>query len=548
MGKVGASLVQAGLTVAASMAVESLLKKSSVRKASEVLRAAASGVEIAEGAKAQRVILLPGGPRLRSTTSDTKKFLTGLGMRSAAKAVRSAGGPPVKMKVVDSVHEDGAKLVEVTPDDLQKLRAAQPGLIVVPERFFELAVSMYRVEHSARTSAGGVGIARTLAIEIVSRVGGKPVPGATVVAFTNFAAREGAQGVTSSKGTVSLKVPASVTKLERVYVYTEGMLWGALRKNVPLSSSSLRFQLDAIDLGADDSLRYFAGAGAMQDGNGVKVAVVDTGVALHHPDLQVAGGECTVPGEAPTAYGPLGGDHGSHCAGIIAARGSAPTGVRGVAPSAALYSFRVFPKVTPANPHAGASNFAIAKAIDRAVAAGCDLLNLSLGGGGADPATEAAIEDAYNAGVVVIAAAGNDDREPVSFPASFDLAVAVSAVGRKGLFPKGSVAEGDVAAPFGKDKKNFVAAFSNIGTDLDCTGPGVGVVSTVPEASYAAMSGTSMATPAVTGLAARMLAKNQALLSAPRDRERANGIVKALLQSAKTLGFKPIFEGRGLPT
>ncbi len=160
--------------------------------------------------------------------------------------------------------------------------------------------------------------------------------------------------------------------------------------------------------------------------------------------------------------------------------------------AAELYGFRVFPSVTTANPKPRASNFAIAKAIDRAVAAGCDLLNLSLGGGGSDPATETAIEDAYNAGAVVIAATGNDDRQPVSFPASFDLCVAVSAAGRKGLFPSGTVFDGDVAAPYGTDKKNFVAAFSNIGNDVDCIGPGVAVVSTVPAATYAAMSGTSM--------------------------------------------------------
>src|SRR5207249_9555795 len=101
-------------------------------------------------------------------------------------------------------------------------------------------------------------------------------------------------------------------------------------------------ELAPIDLAAEDSVRYFAGGGQVTDGQGVKVAVIDTGIALGHPDLRVVGGECTVPGEKPGDYGPLGGDHGSHCAGIIAARGTPPTGIRGVAPGAALYSFRVF--------------------------------------------------------------------------------------------------------------------------------------------------------------------------------------------------------------
>jgi len=553
LGKVGGSLVRAGLGALAAAAVESWVKKSSGRKAADALRAAVPGsrsaVEIVEGPKPQRFILLPSGRGLRAHAADTKKFMLGMATSGAAEAIRSVGGPPVKMKVVDSIHEGGAKLVETTAEDLQKLRAAQPGLVVVPERFFDLAVSIYRVEQAARTAAGTVGALRTLTVKVVSGATGKAVAGATVVAFTNFALREGAQGITSSKGTVSLKLPAAMKRLERLYVYPqEGMLWGALRANVAIASGTLTLELDAIDLGAEDSLRYFAGAGDLKNGSGVRVGVVDTGIALNHPDLQVLGGECTVPGEDPKLFGPLGGDHGSHCAGIIAARGQAPSGVRGVAPAAGLYSLRVFPKATAANPHPRASNFAIAKAIDRAVALGCDILNLSLGGGDPDEATAAAIEDAYNAGVVVIAAAGNDDRQPVSFPASYDLCVAVSAIGRKGLFPADSVYAGDVAAPFGTDKKNFIAAFSNVGADLDCTGPGVAVVSTIPDKTYTAMSGTSMATPAVTGLAARILAKNSKVLGAARDSQRAAAIVKALLGSAKNLGFGPTFQGRGLPT
>lgn len=75
----------------------------------------------------------------------------------------------------------------------------------------------------------------------------------------------------------------------------------------------------------------------------------------------------------------------------------------------------------------------------------------------------------------------------------------------------------------------------------------MGVISTVPEKDYAVMSGTSMAAPAITGLAARLLAKNAALLTATRDATRADGIAKMLLQSCKKLGLGPNFEGQGLP-
>jgi len=93
-----------------------------------------------------------------------------------------------------------------------------------------------------------------------------------------------------------------------------------------------------------------------------------------------------------------------------------------------------------------ASSFAIAKAIDQAVTDKCDLLNMSLGGGQADPVLKAAVEDARAGGSLCIIAAGNDGRGPVSFPAFDEMALAVSAMGRKGTFPTSATEAGDVAA------------------------------------------------------------------------------------------------------
>lgn len=510
-----------------------------------VTKAVRSISHAADDTKPQRVILLPGNRTLRAAASSTKEFLRAIGTKTVAATVTSARDLGVKMTLLDSVHEEGAKLVEITAAEAQKLRAVQPGLIVVPEVFFQPAVQVYQLETLVKPSTARAG-GRKVELKVVSQANSHPVVGARVVAFTDFTAREGVRGVTSGSGTVTLTLPSIIKMIERLYVYPENSFWGSLQMKLKLAPR-ITVELTPMDLTAKDSVRHFAGAGNMTDGQGVNVAVIDTGIALNHPDLQVVGGECTVVGEKAMDYGPLGGDHGSHCAGIIAARGTPPTGIRGIAPGAALYSFRVFPKPTPQHPKQGASSFAIAKAIDRAIAAGCDLLNLSLGGGQPDTATEAAIQDARNAGAVVIAAAGNDDRKPVSFPASYDLCVAVSALGRIGLFPAGSVDRGDVAPPYGSDKKNFIAEFSNIGPQIDCTGPGVGVVSTVPEKTYAVMSGTSMAAPAITGLTARLLAKQPNLTSAARDTSRADAIVKVVLQSTRILGFGPNYEGQGLP-
>jgi subtilisin len=171
---------------------------------------------------------------------------------------------------------------------------------------------------------------------------------------------------------------------------------------------------------------------------------------------------------------------------------------------------------------------------------------MSLGGGPSDPVTASAIHDARAAGVMVVAAAGNDGRQPVSFPGADPLCVAVSAMGVVGTFPAGSVETADVAPPKGTSAKDFIAAFSNVGPEIDATGPGVGVISTVPK-GYEVMSGTSMASPAVAGFAARLLAKNPALLAMPRNQARSDAMTKALLLSAKTRGFPATMEGRGLP-
>lgn len=460
------------------------------------------------------------------------------GMKAAVISV--ASGP--KIRVVDSIHEDGAKLVEMTEDQVHQLKAAEPGLRIVPEVFFKPALYRPSVESAATLKAGRV--ATKIGLTVVSKADGKPCAGVKVVAFTDFANREGAMGTTGASGKVSLALGAASKKLERLYAFAEVGFWSALRKGVTLKQGTI-LKLDPIDLAFVDCVRHFHGSTALAAGLGVTVGVVDSGVDTTHPDLQLAGGRNTVVGEPETDFGDNGGHHGSHVAGIIAGRGTPPTGIRGIAPAVTLRSYRVFGKHVDGRKDL-ASNFSIAKAIDRAVADGCDLINLSLGGGSPDDALRSAIADARARGSVAIIAAGNDDRSPVSFPASDALAIAVAAVGRKGTFPGGSESAGDIAAPFGADKRDFVASFSNVGPEIDLAGPGVGVISTVP-GGYAIMSGTSMACPAVTGVAARLLAADAGIMGMPRDQARSDAIAKLLLQSARLLGFGPTFEGCGLP-
>ncbi len=492
----------------------------------------------------QQYVLLPQqGLRAFSTPSNPSlgRFLVDLSHTvSVAESPTSysLGEPGVEMRVLDSVHEDGAKLVEMSPQSASALRATQPGLRLVPVVYYYPAVAPRPMPASGpKLLAATAGVKITL--KIVSQKDSRPIAGATVVAFTDFVHKAGASGKTNSKGEVSLNLGAASKKLDRLYIYAEKGFWGGLKRNTTVTAG-MQFPLIPMDLGYTDSLRHFYGNSPDLAGANSKVGVIDTGIAAH-PDLVIDGGLNTVTGEDPNDFGDNGAGHGTHVAGIIGARGQPPNGIRGLAPGVKLRSYRVFGKNAD-----GASNFAINKAIDRAVADGCDLINMSLGGGPTDAVTQDAIAHARAQGTLVIVAAGNDGRQPVSFPASDSLSLAVSAIGRKGTFPGGTTQQGDVAAPYGTDKRDFVAAFSNIGPEIDLAAPGVGIISTFP-GGYAVLDGTSMACPAATGLAARLLATRADILGLARDQTRSDAMAKALLQGAKSLGLGLIYEGQGLP-
>ena len=279
----------------------------------------------------------------------------------------------------------------MSPESVSNLRAEQPGLRVVPVVYYFPAIAPRPVP-AARPKAAATAL--KISLTVVSKSDGKPIGGADVVAFTDFANRVGAGGKTNSKGLVSLSLGAASKKVERLYIYSEKGFWNVLKKNIILTTG-LTVPMLPIDLSFTDSLRHFYGNSPDDAGEKVKVGVIDTGIAAH-PDLVIDGGENTVVGEDPQDFGDNGHGHGTHVAGIIAARGAPPSGIRGLAPAVTLRSYRVFGKNAE-----GASNFSIAKAVDRAVKDGCHLINMSLGGGPQDEATHSAIADARAAGTLV---------------------------------------------------------------------------------------------------------------------------------------------------
>ena len=246
------------------------------------------------------------------------------------------------------------------------------------------------------------------------------------------------------------------------------------------------------------------------------VAVIDTGIDLDHPDLlsQLVPGRDLVDltGVTPATGFRWEGDfltrdddpqdevgHGTHVAGTIAAATNNGVGVSGVAWSASLMPVRVLARlVRIADGYVSGSGTAvdIAAGIRWAVDHGAHIINMSLGGSQDTFVERDAVAYAIAQGVLVVAAMGNANSNLPSYPAAYPNVVAVGAI----------------------DANESRAGFSNFGPHIDVAAPGVNIRSTYWDNTYTNLSGTSMATPHVAGVAVLVRSCNPALGGAGHSR------------------------------
>lgn len=498
----------------------------------------------------QRYVVLPSrglhSDALRESALLQEDFSAALSMRLSLPGVAKVMGKPGNsLKVVHSSAETGAKLVELSDVAATALVASNPGVKLVPVVLYEVArTPKWQIQQHIESRKSTTSTTTGIRIKVTDAVSGKPVRGAQVVAFTSFARKEGDQGTTNARGEITLKFSTMSKTLDLLLIYGPAGYWGLSERAIKIKTGD-NINIAPVDLSVPDYLDTVYGAHADDAGKGVRVGVIDTGVDNEHPDLKVLGGGAFVADESDVGgWGPakVDGDHGTHVAGIVGARGQRPTGKKGVAPGAELYSYRVFP-----NAGGGASNYDILRAIEQGVKDRCDLLNLSLGGGSPDEAVHDAIKDAYDKGTLCVVAAGNDGRKPVSYPAVWSESIAVSAAGKQGTFPSNSSEAIDVMPPAATSSQQlFIAEFSNVGPEIDFTGPGVGIVSTLPGGEYGVMSGTSMACPAAAGAAAALLAAEPNVLKMKRNRDRSTAMLAVINAAATPLGFPKDLEGLGI--
>jgi len=438
--------------------------------------------------------------------------------------------------------------------DLHKvLKDMPPDVVsepVLPRYPASLSLRMGR--QAANTLSAAAGVGGTIALSV--RALGKPLEGVHATLVLGDRNGRGAQSalsdVTDPDGALAFPYDPNLWLPVLLMLEPQSGFWGQW---IYYPQASVTADLAA--LAKTGPLAWWhlaAGVGQVGDkrGAGVRIGIVDSGVGPH-PYLAHVKSRGAVIGAQYDASAKAGVDalgHGTHVAGIIAARPVADSGdYAGIASGADVSVIRVFP------PQGDANQGDIAEAIERLAVDGVDLINLSLGGGQPSQIEQEAVRMAADLGTLCIAAAGNNMGQPIIYPAAYPEVAAVSAIGVVGAYPAGTLEA--LSLPSQPDQYTadgfFLANFSNVGPEMTCTAPGVGIISTVPSrpevaAPYAVQSGTSMAAPVACGALASLLAMDSAYLGMPRGRDRVQRASMVLAASLRAMAMSPYLVGGGL--
>ena len=280
-------------------------------------------------------------------------------------------------------------------------------------------------------------------------------------------------------------------------------------------------------------------------GEGVVVAVIDSGVNPDHPDLagQITNSSYDFISDSDYSGDGDGFDsdprdlsttqHGAHVTGIVAAKTGNGEGIAGVAYDSEIMALRVLGVENEEGISQGtdadlANAILYAGGLDndsgQVPTQAADIINLSLGGGGYSDTLKRAIEAVIAEGTIVIAAAGNESSSQSLYPAAFDGVIAVSSI----------------------TPDLELSGFSNFGAYIDVAAPGgdtqgsqssIGILSTVSGSSYAEYLGTSMAAPHISGVAALMMSVNPDLDASSFTYALENGLLTDVIGDENHFGY-----------
>ncbi|WNB92677.1 S8 family peptidase [Bacillus sp. NEB1478] len=372
-----------------------------------------------------------------------KKQLAVLGLSTSLVAT----GIPLKASALNSVKNENRLLNQFINTKLDAKKKDQPS--------FSKDTLIIKYNHS-------------ITLNEHSRAGATPIRSVPSLNYTVVKIKK--------KGTMD-QVLKAYKKLGKVEVVSPSVMYTTQTTNDPKASK--QYHLSLLQL---EKAQQLAGNAS------VKVAVIDQGADRDHPELQgqlLPGYNTVNPTNQPTPD-----FHGTHVSGIIAAKKNNGVGGYGVNPNAKILNIDVFDR------DGGAYDFAIADAILYAVNHGAKVINMSLGGSMPSPLIEDAVKKAINAKVTVVAAAGNEGNDSLSYPAAYE-----------GVISVGST-----------NSANKLSSYSSYGPSVDLVAPGEKIYAPIYElerkSSFDYLSGTSMATPVVAGVASLLLAKNPNLTPA----------------------------------
>ncbi len=403
------------------------------------------------------------------------------------------------------------------------------------------------------TTSASVSGPATLVQMLVLGTDDTPIEGAEVYLYGSLLP---AMGVTNSAGQVTLSLFADTSQSIRgLYVRPKCDYWSFYQSSPFLDPAqpniiTLRPLSDSFPDFPDHPLMGWGQKAMRLDqlpqippesrGEGIRIAIVDSGAATTHEDLRAIANGFDVLGRRSGANSWMVDTlaHGSHCAGIIAGGRHEKAGIVGFAPAAEIHVCKIFP---------GGQISQLIDALEYCIEQQVDVVNLGLGADQVSELLEQQLTRVTSLGIACIAAAGNSGG-PVQYPASSGNVLAVAALGRLGEFPPDSY-HAQMVQKAGVEGY-FSPRFTCYGPEIALCAPGVAVVSSVPPNNFAAWDGTSMAAPHVTGLAALVLAHHPDFAGPfkARNAQRVERLFQILKASARPINLgDPRRTGFGLP-